>query len=422
MEVYLDDMLVKSTQTGDHFQYLSDTFEILRKYNMKLNPEKCAFGVALGKFLGFLVSNRGIEVNPAQIKAIEEIPDILTSKKEVQRLTWRIAALGRFISKSSEKSFKFFSVLKKQNQFEWTDECQQALKDLKSYLSNPPLLAKPKDGERLLIYFVVLEVAIPREENAEADALENLASIADVTNEENAIVIHLFHSALDQVKSEYGIFPKDKKKSQLLRQKVAWYCLIRGNLYRKMFGGPLSRCLDPSQMEQAESTNKVIINNLKKILEESKGKWPEVLLGVLWAYRTTTKTSTGKTLFSLVYDAQAFILVEIGESSTRDTHDTKEANKEESRVNLNLLEERREPALIRMASQKQMIERYYNRKVNLRYFKIGDFILKKVFRSTKAANTGKLSPNWDGPYRVRGIAGKRAYKLETIDGKVLPSN
>nr|XP_016453036.1 PREDICTED: uncharacterized protein LOC107777510 [Nicotiana tabacum] len=118
MEVYIDVMLVKSTQAEDHFQHLSTTFEILRRYNMKSNPKKCAFGVASGKFLGFLVSNRGIEVNPAQIKAIEEIPDILTSKKEVQRLTGGIAALGRFISRSSEKSFKFFSVLKKQNQFE----------------------------------------------------------------------------------------------------------------------------------------------------------------------------------------------------------------------------------------------------------------------------------------------------------------
>jgi len=76
----------------------------------------------------------------------------------VQRLTRRIVALGRFISKSSKFFFKFFSVLKKQNQFEWTDE--QALKDLKSYLSNLPLLAKPKDGERLLIYLVVSEVAV----------------------------------------------------------------------------------------------------------------------------------------------------------------------------------------------------------------------------------------------------------------------
>nr|XP_009792391.1 PREDICTED: uncharacterized protein LOC104239457 [Nicotiana sylvestris] len=95
-----------------------------------------------------------------QIKAIEEIPDMLTSKKEVQRLIGRIVALWRFISKSSEKCFKLFSALKKQDRFEWTEECQQALKNLKTYLSNPPLLAKPKVGKRLLIYLDVSEVAV----------------------------------------------------------------------------------------------------------------------------------------------------------------------------------------------------------------------------------------------------------------------
>ncbi|XP_009781110.2 uncharacterized protein [Nicotiana sylvestris] len=107
---------------------------------------------------------------------------------------------------------------------------------------------------------------------------------------------------------------------------------------------------------QAESTNKVIINNLKKRLEESKGKWPEVLLGVLWAYRTTAKIGTGETPFSLVYGADALIPVEIGEPSTRYTQETEESNKEEMRVNLDLLEERREAALIRMAAHKQIIE------------------------------------------------------------------
>nr|XP_009784896.1 PREDICTED: uncharacterized protein LOC104233230 [Nicotiana sylvestris] len=80
---------------------------------------------------------------------------------------------------------------------------------------------------------------------------------------------------------------------------------------------------------QVESMNKVIINNLKKRLEESKGNWPKVLPGVFWAYRTTSKTSTGKTPFSLVYGAEALILVEIGEPSTRYTQATDESNEEE---------------------------------------------------------------------------------------------
>jgi len=93
MEVYIDDMLVKSLRAEDHLTHLQETFKILRKYNMKLNPEKCVFGVGSGKFLGFMVSNRGIEINPDKIKAIEDIT-IVDSVKAVQRLTGRIAALG----------------------------------------------------------------------------------------------------------------------------------------------------------------------------------------------------------------------------------------------------------------------------------------------------------------------------------------
>ncbi|XP_070040409.1 uncharacterized protein [Nicotiana tomentosiformis] len=211
-------------------------------------------------------------------------------------------------------------------------------------------------------------VQIPREKNAEADALANLASVAKVTNAENTTIIHLFHSKLDQDKNEIK--------------------RITSTPYHPVANG------------QAESTNKVIINNLKKRLEESRGKWPEVLPGVLWAHRTTTKTSTGETPFSLVYGAEALIPVEVGESSTGYIQATEESNREEMQWNLVLLEERREAALIRMAAHKQIIERYYNRKAHLRYFKIGDFILKKVFQSTKASNARKLSSNWEGPYRI----------------------
>ncbi|XP_070006494.1 uncharacterized protein [Nicotiana sylvestris] len=90
---------------------------------------------------------------------------------------------------------------------------------------------------------------ISRDEKVEADALANLASTADVASNENASVIYLFHSVLDHDKNEYGTVPEDKKKAHALRKKAAPYCLKQGNLYRKMFGGPLARCLGPSQTE-----------------------------------------------------------------------------------------------------------------------------------------------------------------------------
>ena len=105
---------------------------------MKLNPSKCAFGVSSGKFLGFMVSQRGIEANPDKIQAILDM-EPLKNIKEVQSLTGRVAALNRFVSKATEKCLPFFKVLKKA--FEWTDECRKAFQDLKDYLTTTPLLS-----------------------------------------------------------------------------------------------------------------------------------------------------------------------------------------------------------------------------------------------------------------------------------------
>ena len=111
MEVYIDDMLVKSKQRPDHVTHLQQAFDLLREYDMKLNPLKCAFGVSAGKFLGFMVTQRGIEANPLQLKAIlQSLAPI--SKKEIQQLTGRLAALGRFISRFTDRLKPFFTTLR----------------------------------------------------------------------------------------------------------------------------------------------------------------------------------------------------------------------------------------------------------------------------------------------------------------------
>ena len=117
---------------------LQETFDILRQYSMKLNPSKCAFGVPSGKFLGFMVSHRGIEENPDKIQAILDMKPP-QNIKEAQSLTGRVAALNRFVSKATDKCLPFFRVLKKA--FEWTDDCQRAFQDLKAYLTTAPLLS-----------------------------------------------------------------------------------------------------------------------------------------------------------------------------------------------------------------------------------------------------------------------------------------
>ena len=152
MEVYDEDMLVKSLDKGSHLDNSQETFETLRRYKMKLNPSKCVFGVSTGKFLGFMVSQRGIEANPDKIQAILSI-EPPKNIKEVQSLTRLVAALNRFVSKATDKCLAFFKVLRKA--FEWTDECQKAFQGLKDYLTMAPLLSPSVQEEELYLYLAV---------------------------------------------------------------------------------------------------------------------------------------------------------------------------------------------------------------------------------------------------------------------------
>ena len=125
-------MLVKSRRKEDHLDNLRETFDAFRSYNMKLNLGKCAFRVTVGKFLGFMVSQRGIEANSDKIRAIIEMAPP-RNVKEVQSLNGKVAALNRFMSRVTDKCLPFFRMLKKS--FEWTTECQQAFEDLKPFLA-----------------------------------------------------------------------------------------------------------------------------------------------------------------------------------------------------------------------------------------------------------------------------------------------
>nr|XP_016464544.1 PREDICTED: uncharacterized protein LOC107787450 [Nicotiana tabacum] len=444
MKVYIDDMVVKSKKKEDYIGHLKEAFEILRRYGMKLNPGKCTFGITLGKFLGFLVSQRGIEVNPDQIRAIEGISETLTSKKRVQKLTGRITTLSRFISRSSDRCHKFFNVLRKDHELQWNSECVDALIKLKAYLSSPPLLVKADPGECLLVYLAVFEVAIPRAQNIEADGRAKLATSTKNINKEN--VVTLLHSSIDQVEVhsvkltwdwrnrivtylQVGMLSQDKKEAKKLRIQAARYNLINCDLYKRTFGVPLAKCLGPNQIRrvleevheghygahtgnralvvvgaytqiheqeviafiwkniicrfgipteiscdsgpqfvgkktteffekwhtkrilstpyhpagnsQAESSNKVILNILKKKLE---GLWPELLLEVLWAYRTIPKTRTSETPYSLLYGTDAVIPVEVGEPSLRYSNESEPSNDESRLQDLNEVEERRDMA------------------------------------------------------------------------------
>jgi hypothetical protein len=153
VEAYIDDVVVKTTDEDYLIADLAQTFANLRHYRWKLNLEKCVFGVPSGKLLGFMVSHRGIKANPTKVDAIRRMNRPI-GEKDVMKLTGMMAALGRFISELGEKGLPFFKLLKKSDRFEWTDEADQALEELKTFLTTPPIMvpSAPKETLRLYIF------------------------------------------------------------------------------------------------------------------------------------------------------------------------------------------------------------------------------------------------------------------------------
>ncbi|GJV76981.1 reverse transcriptase domain-containing protein [Tanacetum coccineum] len=168
-----------------------------------------------------------------------------------------------------------------------------------------------------------------------------------------------------------------------------------------------------------ERANRSLGEGIKARLDRHKGRWVEELSHVLWAHRTTIKVSTGDTPFSLVYGTEAVIPAEIGMPTIRTAEVNITTNDDERRIDLDILEERREQAAIREEKAKLKMKAYYDAKVRGVSFRPGDFVYR-ANDASHAEDTGKLGPKWEGPYEVTEALGKGAYKLRDMDGRELP--
>ena len=171
---------------------------------------------------------------------------------------------------------------------------------------------------------------------------------------------------------------------------------------------------------QAEVTIRTLKTALKTKLESLKGKSVEYLPKVLWAYRTTRKSSTQETLFALALGAEAVAPVEVGIKSQRVEFASAQHNEEILCLNLDLLEEKHEQVLRRIEDYRKKTAKYYDRRVRHRSFKPSDLVLKKLLPTRKDPTHGKLGPNWEGPYVVSRVVRPSNYELQTEEGKTLP--
>ncbi|GJT82053.1 reverse transcriptase domain-containing protein [Tanacetum coccineum] len=162
LEVYVDDLVIKSRTEEEIIRDITETFKTLRQINMKLNPKKCTFGMQEGMFLGYKVSTNGLRACPDKADTVLSLPSPRCIK-DVQKLNGKLASLNRFLSKSAEKSLPFFKTLKKctkKSDFQWTQEAEAAFKQMKKLIAELPTLTAPREHEELIIYLAAAKEAI----------------------------------------------------------------------------------------------------------------------------------------------------------------------------------------------------------------------------------------------------------------------
>ncbi|GAA0185605.1 hypothetical protein LIER_32893 [Lithospermum erythrorhizon] len=178
----------------------------------------------------------------------------------------------------------------------------------------------------------------------------------------------------------------------------------------------------PQSNGQVEVMNRIIFKGVKKNIIQSglgEGSWIEELPTVLWSLRSTPSYATGETPFGLVYGTEAVLPVEVGLPTYRQIGFDEGMNDQRLREQLDFIEERRDQALYKNLQYKQLMARTYNRRVKNRQFRVGDLVLR-LLSASQPKEQGKLSPKWEGPYRVKRVVGASTYELEDLDGKIIP--
>jgi hypothetical protein len=177
VEDYIDDIIVKSASLNSYLANLRLAFEKMHRYRLKMNPLKCAFGVSAGKFLGFIMHEKVVEIDPKKIESIKKV-QAPTSKKELQRFLGKVNYLRRFICNLSRKVDAFTPLLRLKSgaEFTWGAKQQEAFDEIKSYLISPPVLQAPKSSVPFRLYIVAEPSVIGAVLTQETDGKEYIVA------------------------------------------------------------------------------------------------------------------------------------------------------------------------------------------------------------------------------------------------------
>jgi ribonuclease HI len=214
VEAYVDDIVVKTRKADDLVNDPCVAFDCLRANGVKLNPQKCVFGVPRGMLLGYIVSQRGIEPNPEKVTALERMGPI-RDLKGVHKVLGCLAALSRFVSRLGKKGLPLYRLLKKHERFSWTVEAHEALDKLKATLARVPILTPPQDGEPLCLYAAATTQVV------------NAVIVVECTEEGHALPVqrpvYYISEVLSETKARYLQIQKLLYAVVLARRKLRHY-------------------------------------------------------------------------------------------------------------------------------------------------------------------------------------------------------
>ncbi|XP_065626607.1 uncharacterized protein LOC136066359 [Quercus suber] len=477
-------MVVKSKVISEHMKDLDNVFETLIRHKLRLNTSKCSFGVRLGKFLGYMVTHRGIETEECA-SAFQQLKDYLArppimSNPELDEVlfayivvvphatvlrsadyTRRIAKWGTILGAFDIKYMPRTSIKGKiladlvaeftePSLEEITTERDMDGKSVGMISQQDPACwevyvddAANRKGSGVGLVLISPERIIIEKSlrldfgatNYEAE-YEALLMRMSMVRRMGGEAVELFSDSR-LVVGQWGLdivspFPKTAGNRKYLLvgtdyftkwveaeplanirdvdvQRFVWkniitrfgvpHTLISDNSLQFDSNAFPSYCSEleitnrystpayPQGNGQAEAVNKVIVNGLKKILDDVKGKWVEELPHVLWAYRTTPRRSTRETSFSMTYGAEAIIPLEMGFPTLKTSSFSPTSNDKLLEAGLDLIEERRENAMVRLAHYQQKLRQGYDANVKLRPLEPGDLVLRKVVGTAK-------NPTW----------------------------
>ncbi|XP_075524469.1 uncharacterized protein LOC142556856 [Primulina tabacum] len=397
VEVYVDDILGKSKEVAGFVSDLEETFATLMQYVIKVNPAKCIFGIKSGKFLGFVVTDRGIEVNQEKVKPLGRI---MTHSEVSGRIIKWTVELGEY-----NIGYEPWVPIKAQ--------------DLSDFLSE---MVQPDEEKVWRVFFDrasslsgcavgVVIIALPGEKIKLALIIDS--RVTDNETEYEAVLTGISTKVL--IYERGGLCPPGnslKDVAESISEEQHWPekpCLLDfgGLLLAKTllewFG--LVRVVNIIQIFNTarhpheaylEVVNRIIVQALKTRLQGKGKDWVEELRSVLWAYRTTPREPIQETPFNLVYGSEAVLSVEIGQSSAR-VESYPDDNTQSRAMELDLVEEKIEHALIRMEAYRGRVIKSNNKRVRIRHFQVGDLVMKKV---NPAGDVGKLEARWKRPFKI----------------------